>query len=323
MAGVSSSSSYKRDYLPLFRERVFEVVRNIPAGKTLGYKQVAQLAGNPRAWRAVGNILNKNYDPQIPCHRVVRSDGKIGGYNRGVDEKRKLLLLELSNNSNTNILTNGCFCISSKRIQKRRRLGRKFYTRDTLEVAKDLLGKYIVRKIGSKKLVGKIVETEAYIGPQDKASHAFGGKRTPRNEAEYLIGGHIYIYLVYGMYWQLNISTSKANKPECVLIRAIEPMSNDESKIQNSKCKMTVKNSKLLSIANGPGKLCRYLKLNKSFYGEDLTKSKRIWLEDRGVKIKPSQIKTSARIGIDYAGPYWARRKWRFFIKDTNVKIKQ
>jgi len=164
-----------------------------------------------------------------------------------------------------------------------------------LTVIKELLGKYIVRQIGGKKFGGRIVETEAYIGPQDKASHAFGGKITPRNLAEYLIGGHIYIYLVYGMYWQLNISTYKKGKPECVLIRAL--------------------NSNLRKLADGPGKLCRYLKLNKSFYGEDLTKSKRIWLEDRGEKINPKDIKSSPRIGIDYAGPYWAGRRWRFYIK--------
>jgi len=179
-----------------------------------------------------------------------------------------------------------------------RKLTRNFYTRPTLKVAKKLLGKYIVRKIGKKKVIGKIIETEAYIGPQDRASHSFGGRKTPRNQAEYMIGGHIYIYLVYGMYWQMNISTSKEGKPECVLIRAIEP--------ENGK----------ISLANGPGKFCRYLKLDKSFYGEDVTKSKRIWLEDRGEEVKYSQILATKRIGIDYAGPYWSRRKWRFFIKE-------
>lgn len=177
---------------------------------------------------------------------------------------------------------------------KNKKLSRSFYTRKTLVVARDLLGKYIVRKIGRKKLEGKIIETEAYIGPKDRASHAYGGKITKRNQAEYLIGGHIYIYLVYGMYWQLNISTYKKGKPECVLIRALD--------------------SNLNNLASGPGKLCRYLKLDKSFYGEDLTKSKRIWLEDRGEKVKTRQILTTKRIGIDYAGPYWANKKWRFVL---------
>ena len=175
---------------------------------------------------------------------------------------------------------------------KYKRLTRSFYTRPTLTVAKKLLGKYIVRKIGRKILTGKIIEIEAYIGPQDKASHAFGGKITARNKAEYLIGGHIYIYLVYGMYWQFNISTGRKGQPECVLIRAL-----DQGK-----------------ETSGPGKLCRYLKLDKSFYAEDVTKSKRIWLEDRRVRVKPHQIKATARIGIDYAGPYWSKKKWRFVL---------
>jgi DNA-3-methyladenine glycosylase len=93
----------------------------------------------------------------------------------------------------------------------------------------------------------------------------------------------------------MNISTGKAGRPECVLIRALD--------------------SHLGKLASGPGKLCRYLKLDKSFYGEDLTRSRRIYLEDRGVRIKSSQIISTKRIGIDYAGPYWANRKWRFLLR--------
>lgn len=104
------------------------------------------------------------------------------------------------------------------------------------------------------------------------------------------------------MYWQFNISTRKEGEPECVLIRALEPI------IQNKKLKIR-------NLANGPGKLCRWMKLNKSFYGEDLTKSKRIWLTD-GEKIKPGQIMTSKRIGIDYAKE-WAKKPWRFYIKNN------
>lgn len=184
-----------------------------------------------------------------------------------------------------------------KSTMRAKRLTRSFYTQPTLKVAQQLLGKYIVRKIGSKKLVGKIIETEAYIGPKDRASHAYGGKVTPRNKAEYLVGGHIYIYLIYGMYWQLNITTSEEGKPECVLIRALEVPGEDKN------------------VASGPGKLCRYLKLDKSFYGEDLTRSRRIWVEDRGEIIKPSHIKRTPRIGIDYAGPYWSKKKWRFLLE--------
>jgi len=170
--------------------------------------------------------------------------------------------------------------------------GRKFFEQPAAIVAKDLLGKYLARKYGRKILIGKIVETEAYIGPQDKASHAFMGKITERNKAEYLVGGHVYIYLVYGMHWQFNISTGKEGYPECVLIRALEAEG-----------------------ANGPGKLCRFLNLDKSFYGEDVTKSKKLWLEDRGIKIFKGEIASSPRINIDYAGPIWAKKPLRFYIK--------
>jgi len=165
-------------------------------------------------------------------------------------------------------------------------------------MAKNLLGKYIVRQVGGKQLTGKIVETEAYVGPNDKAAHSYSGKVTARNKVVYLAGGRVYIYLVYGMHWQLNITAADEGKPECVLIRAIDPEQAD------------------IFLTNGPGKLCRYLKLDKSFYGEDLVKSKTIWLEERGEKIKPCQILAGRRIGIDYAGLYWSRRKWRFLIKE-------
>ncbi len=205
-----------------------------------------------------------------------------------------------------------------------KRLVRKFYVRPALKVAKDLLGKYIVRRMGNLKIVGKIVETEAYVGPRDRASHAYlpaslrkkypQGKITKRNEAEYLIGGHIYIYLVYGMHWQFNIVTGKRGAPECVLIRAIEPVVFSKLKISDKGgFIISKKNSKLKNLTNGPGKLCRYLKLDKSFYGEYLAKSKRIWLE-HGEKINTNSIKSGPRIGIDYAGKYWAKKPWRFWI---------
>ena len=184
---------------------------------------------------------------------------------------------------------------------KAKKLTRHFFNRPTLFVAKSLLGKYLARRLENGKIItGKIIETEAYIGPKDKASHAYGGRRTVRNQAEWLTGGHVYIYLVYGVYWQLNFSTAGAGKPECVLIRALEaPVGRPEN------------------TANGPGKLCRYLKLDKTFYGLDAVKSKRLWLEDRGEIVKPREIKATARVGIDYAGPYWAGKKWRFVINSS------
>jgi len=186
------------------------------------------------------------------------------------------------------------------------KLKRRFYIQPTLKVAKDLLGKYIVRYWRNKYIVGKIVETEAYIGPKDRAAHSFGGKITPRNKVEYLIGGYVYIYLVYGMYWQFNITTAHKGKPECVLIRACQPICNQKH----------LSFKKLVNLANGPGKLCRYFHLNKSFYGEDLVTSARLWLEDRGEKVSPGKIVKTTRIGIDYAKE-WAKKPWRFYISEN------
>lgn len=222
------------------------------------------------------------------------------------------------------------------------RLNRDFFERNTIKVALDLLGKFLVRKYKNKLLIGKIVETEAYIGPYDKASHAYSKKEQPlkikskilkenwkriknyinnpeifkkrilncrkckvtsRNLAEYLRGGHIYIYLVYGNYYQLNITTYKEGYPECVLIRSLEPILN-------------LKNPK------GPGNLCKELYLDSSFWGEDLTKSKRIWLENEtklgNFAYNKSKFKIikAKRIGIDYAEEY-KDKLWRFYIKDN------
>jgi len=194
----------------------------------------------------------------------------------------------------------------------RQKLTRLFFTRPSLIAAQDLLGCRLVRKVGKKLLIGKIVEVEAYPGPYDRASHAFNYKKTARNAAEYLKGGYVYIYLVYGMYWQLNIATGKKGYPECVLIRALEPI-----KMKSVKIKMKNDNVKFKNLADGPGKLCRWLKLDKSFYGEDITTSKRIWIEMRNEHISRRAIACGPRIGIDYAGPIWARKPWRFFIKGS------
>lgn len=177
------------------------------------------------------------------------------------------------------------------------KLKRPFYTRSALSVARAILGKYIVRVFRGRKIIGKIVEVEVYYSAKDRASHAFGGKVTKRNRAEYLEGGHVYIYLVYGMHWQFNISTGPEGHPECLLVRAVEPVKGLKDR-----------------EGSGPGKFCKAFKLNKSFYGEDLTKSKRLWLEEEKEKEK---VERGPRIGIDYAGPYWSKVPWRFWVKDN------
>jgi DNA-3-methyladenine glycosylase len=234
------------------------------------------------------------------------------------------------------------------------RLQREFFLQSTLKVAQELLGKYLIRNYKGKLIIGKIVETEAYIGPKDKASHAYAKKEQPkkeklkvikqnwerikkyiddpdkfikkilklknakvtkRNLAEYLRGGHIYIYLVYGNYYQLNITTYKEGYPECVLIRSLEPITrtNANSNLSLRKSAFSLRKSAL--NPKGPGKLCQYLKLDSSFWGEDICQSKKIWLMN-GEKIEKNDIIKAKRIGIDYAGED-ANLRWRFYIKNN------
>ena len=166
-----------------------------------------------------------------------------------------------------------------------RKLPRDFFTRDVLTVAPELLGKILVCKVDDEFFRYRITETEAYRGSDDLACHASKG-RTPRTEVMYHAGGAVYVYLIYGMYWMLNFVTGHENEPQAALIRGIEGL-------------------------YGPGRLTRRLKIEKSFYGEDLTVSQRMWLEDDGFK---PQYKTGTRIGIDYAGE-WKIKLWRYFVE--------
>jgi len=206
-------------------------------------------------------------------------------------------------------------------------LTKKFYQRDTRVVAKDLLGKYLCRKIGKKVICGKIIETEAYRGENDLACHASRG-RTKRTETMYGEAGRSYIYLCYGMYWMLNIVTEQKNFPAAVLIRALEPASSlslrggecprsnlisyklSES-IDSKSRRLKAKSYKLLS---GPGKLTKNLQITGKLNGEDLTVSKELWAEDRGVIIKKSDIISSPRIGVNYA-KHSALWPWRFYLQ--------
>ena len=167
------------------------------------------------------------------------------------------------------------------------RLKRDFFTRDVLDVAPGLLSKILAIRSGDGLIRRfKISETEAYRGSEDKACHAYKG-RTPRTEIMYHEGGRLYVYFVYGMYWMLNIVTGTVNDPQAVLIRGFEN-------------------------CTGPGRVAKLLGIDKSFYGEDLTGSSRIWIEESG--ISPS-FETGPRIGVDYAGEYWKNKQWRFFVR--------
>lgn len=172
-------------------------------------------------------------------------------------------------------------------------LRRSFFQKPTVEVAQNLLGCFLVRRIGRKILRGKIIETEAYAGLNDKASHAARG-RTPRTEIMFGGAGYFYIYLIYGMYYCLNVVTEKAGYPAAVLIRGVV---------------VSGKNVKLL---NGPGKVCRYFKIDKRLNGQNVAIGKNLWLE-KGKPNKPSKIIKAKRAGVDYAGK-WQHKKWRFIL---------
>jgi DNA-3-methyladenine glycosylase len=171
-------------------------------------------------------------------------------------------------------------------MEQDKKIEKDFYIRDVLEVAPDLPGKNLVLRLPDSSLGRfRITEVEAYNGNEDKACHASKG-RTARTEIMFHEGGKLYVYLIYGMYWMLNIVTGGANIPQAVLIRGVDNYP-------------------------GPGRLTKFLKIDKSFYGEDLVTSDRIWIED---SVTTHNIKNGPRIGIDYAGEYWKTRPWRYYL---------
>ncbi|MFZ5365240.1 MAG: DNA-3-methyladenine glycosylase [Patescibacteria group bacterium] len=188
-----------------------------------------------------------------------------------------------------------------------------FYNQNTLIVARSLLGQFIIREYKGKKLIGKIVETESYVGPKDLASHASRGK-TERTKIMFGPPGYSYIYLVYGLNYCFNIVTEAKDYPAAVLIRAVEPIAGIDQMIKNRKLSSRISHvaSRLSNLTNGPGKFCQAFAIDKNLNDHPLNK-KPLSLE-WGEKIKPSQIVKSTRIGVDYAGEY-AKKKWRFYIK--------
>ncbi|HKG13993.1 MAG TPA: DNA-3-methyladenine glycosylase [Pyrinomonadaceae bacterium] len=192
----------------------------------------------------------------------------------------------------------------------RHRLGRAFYAREeTLAVARELLGKrLVVPAQDGARVSGRIVEAEAYLGAEDKAAHSYGWRRTARTETMYAKGGTVYVFFVYGMHHQFNVVTGPEGTPTAVLVRAVEP----EEGIDRMRERRAV--AKERELTSGPGKLCKALGLDRSFDGEDLTTSTRVWLEDAGARPRPDEIAEGPRIGIAYAEEY-ALKPWRFWMK--------
>lgn len=193
------------------------------------------------------------------------------------------------------------------------RLPREFFQRPTLEVAPTLLGNYLVHADGDRIMGGRIVELEAYCGPDDLGAHTSGGRRTARNEAMYGPKGHAYIYLIYGMYWCVNAVAGPEGEPQACLIRALEPVLGIEHMLENLQPKEGA-DVKLTTLCRGPGKLCKALDLDKRHYGMDLLKDEFFIVP--GSLRRGERIGQSPRIGIDYAGEY-KDVPWRFYVKDN------
>jgi DNA-3-methyladenine glycosylase len=182
------------------------------------------------------------------------------------------------------------------------RLPATFFARPVLTVARACIGKIVVHRTAGGVVAGRIVETEAYRGPEDLAAHSAGGRRTRRTEVMYGPPGHAYMFLLYGMHWALNFVVGRQGEPHAVLVRAVEPLVGlDEMRARRGP-RTTDRD-----LTSGPGKLCQALGLDGSAYGEDLC-GERLWLEHGPA----GDVGRSPRINVDYAGA-WAARPWRFF----------
>jgi DNA-3-methyladenine glycosylase len=191
------------------------------------------------------------------------------------------------------------------------KLPRAFYEKPTVEVARQLLGKYLVRKHPDGTTVGRIVETEAYVGPEDKACHASRG-RTPRTEVMFGPAGHAYVYFIYGFYNMLNLVTEAVDHPAAVLIRAVEPVKGIVLMKQRRQSEI------VRDLAKGPGRLCEAFGIDRTLNGADLCGNV-LFVEDRG-QPAPKCV-ARPRIGVDYAGK-WKDKPWRFLVRDNGFVSK-
>jgi len=186
------------------------------------------------------------------------------------------------------------------------KLSRSFYEQSTIDVAKQLLGKYLIHRHADATLVGRIVETEAYLGPHDLACHASKG-RTKRTAVMFGAAGHAYIYFIYGFYNMLNLVTEAKDFPAAVLIRAVQPVRGIAQMKQNRKL------DSLHNLASGPGKLCQAFAIDRSLNGADVC-GKTLYLEDRD---EPApKFTATPRIGVAYAGK-WKDKPLRFIVRDS------
>jgi DNA-3-methyladenine glycosylase len=191
-------------------------------------------------------------------------------------------------------------------------LPRTFYQQDTNIVAKNLLGKILVHETVEGTVAGRIVETEAYRGPEDLAAHSSGGRRTARNEVMYGEKGHAYVYFIYGLYFCFNVTAgSIEGKPEAVLFRALEPVEGAEL--------MAKRRGGIANLANGPSRLCMAMEVTKAQNGIDMTTQPLYILDAPAVPAE--QIVEATRIGVEY-GKEYKDKPWRYYIRDNRFVSK-
>lgn len=197
---------------------------------------------------------------------------------------------------------------------------KEFYLESGLKVAKEILGKYLVREINGEKLIGKIVETEAYLCTNDLAAHSNNYKKTERTKPLFEEGGVAYVYMIYGMHYCFNISANKIGEPDCVLIRAIEPIQGIEymSNFRYKKTYNELTQKEIINLTNGPSKLCKALSIDRSLNFNRLYLKDNLYVLDNKEEY---EILSSKRIGIDYAKEA-KDYNYRFFIKDNKFVTK-
>lgn len=197
--------------------------------------------------------------------------------------------------------------------RRRTALPRGFYERDAVALARALLGQALVRVLEhGSRLAGRIVETEAYLGEDDRAAHSFGGRRTARNRSMWGPAGHAYVYFTYGMHHCLNVVAEGPEKPTAVLLRALEPTEGIECMRRLRGTRVASTRLRETHLCSGPAKLAQALKLDRSFDGADLVAGNSLFIE-RGTPVAASGIVASPRIGVTYAAD-WAALPLRFCI---------
>lgn len=183
----------------------------------------------------------------------------------------------------------------------------EFFSAPTLQVARRLLGCVLVHRAPEGLAAGRIVETEAYLGPRDRGAHSYGGRMTVRNRAMFGEKGRAYIYFIYGMYWCFNVTTGPIGIPQAVLVRALEPVDG----IDLMRARLAAPHAAVHTLCRGPGKLCKAMRITGELYGEDL-RSRRLFVI-KGRLRRGERVACAPRIGIAYAGEF-AAKPWRFFI---------